>query len=223
MGSSWYRCVHGEQRAGGELRARPAAQGADAVTAAMDAVRTRLRPVLMTASAMIIGMLPMALGWPRAASRTRRWPCSHRRAAGRHHGLALRGAGSIHPAGRQPVERAGARRRRRAGKRVAARGDTQIEMSRRAKRTAFMAGLIAVIVIAATAIAVQQSPHKSKTSAEAKPAPQEPGAVRVVTPTKDSGTRSCNCRPLPSPMRKRACMRASTASSRNGARSWAIT
>jgi multidrug efflux pump subunit AcrB len=36
-------------------------EGADAVTAAMDAVRTRFRPVLMTASAMIIGMLPMAL------------------------------------------------------------------------------------------------------------------------------------------------------------------
>ena len=36
-------------------------EGADAVTAALDAVRTRFRPVLMTASAMIIGMLPMAL------------------------------------------------------------------------------------------------------------------------------------------------------------------
>jgi multidrug efflux pump subunit AcrB len=36
--------------------------GDDAVTAAMAAGYTRLRPVLMTASAMIIGMLPMALG-----------------------------------------------------------------------------------------------------------------------------------------------------------------
>jgi RND family efflux transporter MFP subunit len=61
-------------------------------------------------------------------------------------------------------------------------------MSRRAKRTAFIAGLIAVIVIAATAIAVQQSPHKSKTPAEGKAPPQEPGAVRVVAPTKDPGT-----------------------------------
>jgi multidrug efflux pump subunit AcrB len=35
--------------------------GADAVTAAIDAGFTRFRPVLMTAFAMIIGMLPMAL------------------------------------------------------------------------------------------------------------------------------------------------------------------
>jgi len=37
-------------------------EGADAHTAARDAGSTRLRPVLMTASAMIIGMLPMSLG-----------------------------------------------------------------------------------------------------------------------------------------------------------------
>ncbi len=36
-------------------------EGADAVTAALDAGFTRFRPVLMTALAMIIGMLPMAL------------------------------------------------------------------------------------------------------------------------------------------------------------------
>ncbi|MGC1555435.1 MAG: efflux RND transporter permease subunit, partial [Bradyrhizobium sp.] len=38
------------------------AQGLDAVAAALDAGFTRFRPVLMTALAMIIGMLPMSLG-----------------------------------------------------------------------------------------------------------------------------------------------------------------
>jgi multidrug efflux pump subunit AcrB len=37
-------------------------EGADARTAALDAGFTRLRPVLMTAFAMVIGMLPMSLG-----------------------------------------------------------------------------------------------------------------------------------------------------------------
>lgn len=38
------------------------AEGASAAEAALDAARTRLRPVLMTAAAMIVGILPMALG-----------------------------------------------------------------------------------------------------------------------------------------------------------------
>jgi multidrug efflux pump subunit AcrB len=38
------------------------AEGKDAVTAALQAGFTRFRPVLMTALAMIIGMVPMALG-----------------------------------------------------------------------------------------------------------------------------------------------------------------
>ncbi|WZO96618.1 efflux RND transporter permease subunit [Isosphaeraceae bacterium EP7] len=38
------------------------AEGDDAITAALAAGHTRLRPVLMTAAAMIIGMLPMSLG-----------------------------------------------------------------------------------------------------------------------------------------------------------------
>ena len=37
-------------------------EGKDALTAALEAGRTRMRPVLMTALAMIIGMLPMSLG-----------------------------------------------------------------------------------------------------------------------------------------------------------------
>jgi multidrug efflux pump subunit AcrB len=38
------------------------AKGKDAFTAALEAGFTRFRPVLMTALAMIIGMVPMALG-----------------------------------------------------------------------------------------------------------------------------------------------------------------
>jgi multidrug efflux pump subunit AcrB len=36
----------------------------DAFEAALSAGTTRLRPVLMTAAAMIVGMLPMAIGGP---------------------------------------------------------------------------------------------------------------------------------------------------------------
>ena len=39
------------------------AEGANAITAAVEAGYTRVRPVIMTALAMIIGMLPMALGF----------------------------------------------------------------------------------------------------------------------------------------------------------------
>lgn len=44
----------------------------DAQAAALEAGFVRFRPVLMTALAMVIGMLPMALGVGKAASRTRR-------------------------------------------------------------------------------------------------------------------------------------------------------
>lgn len=41
--------------------------GVPAASAALEAAATRLRPVLMTAFAMIVGMLPMAIGWGEGA------------------------------------------------------------------------------------------------------------------------------------------------------------
>jgi len=41
--------------------------GVPPTTAALEAAATRLRPVLMTAFAMIVGMLPMAIGWGEGA------------------------------------------------------------------------------------------------------------------------------------------------------------
>ena len=38
--------------------------GMSAFDAAISAGRTRIRPVLMTAAAMIVGMIPMAIGGP---------------------------------------------------------------------------------------------------------------------------------------------------------------
>jgi multidrug efflux pump subunit AcrB len=40
----------------------PREEGKSAFESALEAGRTRLRPVIMTAAAMIIGMLPMSLG-----------------------------------------------------------------------------------------------------------------------------------------------------------------
>ncbi len=51
-----------EQHPGGDLRQRQRGAGATRSSAALAAGMTRLRPVMMTALAMIIGMLPMSLG-----------------------------------------------------------------------------------------------------------------------------------------------------------------
>ena len=51
-----------EQHSGGQLREGTAGGGEDPAEAALEAGFTRFRPVLMTALAMIIGMLPMSLG-----------------------------------------------------------------------------------------------------------------------------------------------------------------
>ena len=48
-------------------------EGPAAAEAAVDGRQGRLRPILMTSCAMIAGMVPMALGWARAASRRPRW------------------------------------------------------------------------------------------------------------------------------------------------------
>ena len=45
----------------------------DAIRAAIEAGGTRFRPVLMTALAMMIGMVPMSWGWATAESRMRHW------------------------------------------------------------------------------------------------------------------------------------------------------
>ncbi len=48
-------------------------EGVPPVTAALEAGATRLRPVMMTAFALIVSMLPMAVGWGEGAEQKRRW------------------------------------------------------------------------------------------------------------------------------------------------------
>ena len=79
--------------------------GLDPSEAALDAGATRIRPVLMTALAMIIGMIPMALGWGEGAEQNAPLGSGGDRRAAVRDGLdAVFRAGGI--CGRAPATRA---------------------------------------------------------------------------------------------------------------------
>ena len=59
--------------------------GMSAFDAALAAGRTRIRPVLMTAAAMIVGMIPMAIGGAGRGAERGAGPRGDRRRRGRHH------------------------------------------------------------------------------------------------------------------------------------------
>ena len=84
---------------GGELRQRPARAHPEmsVLEAVIEAGKTRLRPVLMTALAMIIGMVPMALGLGEAGEQNA--PLGRAVIGGlgaRHRRHAVRGTGDLH-------------------------------------------------------------------------------------------------------------------------------
>lgn len=47
--------------------------GVDRYQAIIDAGKTRLRPILMTTSAMVMGMIPLALGLGEGVNKAHRW------------------------------------------------------------------------------------------------------------------------------------------------------
>ena len=64
-------------------------EGRSAADAALEAGFVRIRPVLMTALAMIIGMVPMALGLGEGGEQKPAGPRRHRRTALRHPGYSF--------------------------------------------------------------------------------------------------------------------------------------
>jgi multidrug efflux pump subunit AcrB len=86
--------------------------GDDALHAALAAGYTRLRPVIMTALAMILGMLPMSLGLGEGGEQNAPLGrAGDRRVAGRNRRNAVLRAGRVHPAPQQgaaPAARPGA-------------------------------------------------------------------------------------------------------------------
>ena len=67
------RCLGEFNSARSPLRGKYSQQGASALEAAIQAGRTRIRPVLMTAAAMVAGMIPMAIGAPGEGRKLRSW------------------------------------------------------------------------------------------------------------------------------------------------------
>ena len=93
-GPYWFHHDHG--RGHGQLDSGdqfcPRANGDKSgmrASAALSAGYTRFRPVLMTALAMIIGMVPMALDRARVENKMLRWPGGHWRIGIRHRSHAV--------------------------------------------------------------------------------------------------------------------------------------
>jgi len=87
--------------------------GKTAFEAAIDAGHTRIRPVLMTAAAMIVGMIPMAIGGSGRGAERRAGARRHRRALVCNADDAARGAVPVRDAARPQRRQGGARRFRR--------------------------------------------------------------------------------------------------------------